>query len=375
MSTPVRSLHTPRRRGLRRAALAAAFVIALACSPEDRDFSDFDGGEAASGGTSGKGGKGGGGSGGTGGQSGQNGESGEAGTGGSSGSAGSKAGNGGSAGQTAGSSGSGGSGAGAGDTGDAGASLGGEGGRPTGAGGAAAGAGGEGNAGGSVGCSPSDPALDPDCDCVGGVVVAKDDDLDGEGSLACGDAPGTDCDDSDESFQQNVCGGCIETLSGTVGAACNGCGTFQCTSSNAITCTTPNPPPRRCLSTTTPELCVDTNWETQPVCGGTTPRCFQGGCVECTPGTFRCEVYAGTSDEIIWRCDATGYWESSWIASCYASSGFHCNATTGTCVTNLMHPRDANFEVIPALGLDPLEYRHGRSTEDVLDSATGFRFG
>jgi hypothetical protein len=354
---------------LRRTALAAAFVIVLACSPEDRDFSDFRG-ETASGGSSGKGGGGSGGGG-------SGGESGETSTGGSSGSAGSKA-SGGSAGETAGSSGAGGSGAVAGDSGDAGASVGGESGRPPGAGGASAGdsgGGGEGNAGGSVGCSPSDPALDPDCDCVDGIVVARDDDNDGAGRLACADAPGTDCDDDDDSFQQNVCGGCVTPLEGTLGGACNGCGTFSCTSSNAIGCTTPTPPPRRCLSTTTPELCVDTNWEAQPVCPIDTPRCLQGGCVECTPGTFRCEVYEGTADEVIWRCDANGYWEDSWIASCYASSGFHCNATTGTCVTTLTHPRDANFEVIPALGLDPLEYRHGRSTEDVLDSATGFRFG
>lgn len=346
-------------------------MIVLACSPEDRDFSDFEAGNAgtsASGGSSGKGGKGGSGTGANGG------ESGETGKGGSSGSAGSEAGAGGGAGQTVGSSGFGGEGAVGGETGEAGA-PGGEGGGPAGAGGAAAGAGGEGNAGGSVGCVLGDPALDPDCDCIDGIVVAKDADVDGAGRIGCEQAPGTDCNDANETFQQNVCGGCLQSLSGTPGAACNGCGTYQCSGVDAIVCSTPNPPPRRCASATTPELCVDANWETLAVCPSATPRCLQGGCVECTPGTFRCEVYAGTSDEIIWRCDATGYWESSWIASCFASSGYHCNATTGTCVTNLMHPRDANFEVIPALGLDPLEYRRGRSTEDVLDSATGFRFG
>lgn len=360
------SSQTPSLRvTFRRASLCAAFVLVLACAAEERDFSTFDGsagdkgsaGESgASGGISGKGGSAG--SGGKGGSSGSSGSSTQAGEGGEPSA---NAGEGGSAGGAAGSAG--GSGAASGEGGVAGEGTGGD-----------AGAGNSGNMSGAGG-SPDCTTEDEDCECVGGVVVARDQDTDGAGALTCEENPGTDCDDLDQGFTRNACGGCTKELSGTLGAACNQCGTLQCTGPNALACTTPNPVPRRCLNTTTPQVCVSTNWESQASCAGALPRCLDGGCVECTPGTFRCEVYAGTDDQIIWRCAASGYWESSWIASCFGSSSEVCNATTGTCVLGMLHPRDASFEVIPALGLDPDEYRHGIPTHEVLDRAAGFRFG
>lgn len=368
------SSQTPSLRvTLRRASLCAAFVLVLACAAEERDFSSFDGSagqtgsagdSGASGGSSGKGGSAGsGGKGGSGGSSG----SAQAGDGGEpSGNAGEGGSAGGGASGTAGAAGGGaasGEGGGAGEGGVAGVGMGGD-----------AGAGNSGNVSGGGG-SPGCTTEDADCECVGGVVVARDRDTDGQGALTCEENPGTDCDDLDQGFTRNACGGCTKDLGGTLGAACNQCGSLQCSGSNALACTTPNPVPRRCLNASTPQVCVSTNWETQAACGGALPRCLDGGCVECTPGTFRCEDYAGSNDQIIWRCAANGYWESSWIASCYGSSSEVCNATTGTCVLGMLHPRDASFEVIPALGLDPDEYRHGIPTHEVLDRATGFRFG
>jgi hypothetical protein len=214
---------------------------------------------------------------------------------------------------------------------------------------------------------------DPDCECVGGVVVARDRDEDGAGAQACEAAPGMDCDDLDQGFIRNACGGCTRPLGGMVGATCNQCGEYRCSGTEAVVCTTPSPPPRSCLNTTTPRVCVATNWQNQSACTGTLPRCLNGVCVECTPGTFRCEDYGSTDDDLLYRCNPNGSW--SWLVSCYGSSSEVCNAATGTCVLGMFHPRDASFEVIPALGFDPDEYRRGVPTGDVLDRVTGFRFG
>ena len=354
------------RVNLRRATLCAAFVLVLACAAEERDFSSFDG-RSSGGSTSGKGGKGGSaGSGGKGGSSGagvsaQGGEAGEVasagGEGGMPGASGASAGSGASS-----------------EGGVGGEATGGESGHgnASGTGATSGSAGADGGSGGSpTECSTDDP----DCECVGGEVVARDRDTDGQGALACDENPGTDCDDLDQGFTRNACGGCTKNLGGTVGATCNQCGTLSCSGTDALVCSTPNPVPRRCLNATTPQVCVSTNWESQASCAGANPRCLEGACVECTPGTFRCEDYPNSDDQIIRRCLADGFWESSWLASCYGSSSEVCNANTGTCVLGMLHPRDASFEVIPALGLDPEEYRRGVPTDEVLERATGFRFG
>lgn len=350
------------RVNLRRATLCAAFVLVLACAAEERDFSSFDGrgsGGSSSGGKGGGAGAGKGGSSGSAGASVQGGDAGEpassAGEGGVAGTAGSSAG----------------SGASSGEGGAAGEASGGESGQGNASGTGAS----SGTDGGSGGAPPGCTTDDPDCECVGGVVVARDRDEDGQGALTCEENPGTDCDDLDQGFIRNACGGCTEDLGGTPGASCNQCGTLSCSGSNALVCSTPNPVPRRCLNTTVPQVCVSTNWESQATCSGANPRCLDGACVECTPGTFRCEDYPQSDDQIIRRCLADGFWESSWLASCYGSSSEVCNANTGTCVLGMLHPRDASFEVIPALGLDPEEYRRGIPTDEVLDRATGFRFG
>lgn len=359
------------RVNLRRASLCAAFVLVLACAAEERDFSSFDGrgsggsssgGKAGNGGGAGTGGKGSSGSAGASVQGGQAGEPASgAGEGGTPGASGSSAG----------------SGAMTGEGGVGGEATGGESGHGNASGTGALGgtSGASGADGGGGGSPPECMTDDPDCECVGGVVVARDRDTDGQGAIACEENPGTDCDDLDQGFTRNACGGCTENLGGTVGATCNQCGTLSCSGMEALVCSTPNPVPRRCLNATTPQVCVATNWESQATCSGATPRCLDGACVECTPGTFRCDNVAGTDDQIIVRCLANGFWESSWLASCYGSSSEVCNANTGTCVLGMLHPRDASFEVIPALGLDPEEYRRGVPTDEVLDRATGFRFG
>jgi hypothetical protein len=240
--------------------------------------------------------------------------------------------------------------------------------------------GGDGGAGGLAGSSGSPDAgdcstSDPDCECVDGVVVAVDKDGDGSGSRFCEEAPGEDCDDDDEFYQHNACGGCTE-LPYALGAVCLQCGIYACNGEDALQCVAPEPAPRRCLNASTPEQCVNGYWVMQTQCSGVTPVCVnQGDCGECVPGTYKCDSVF--NDTVVVACEANGFWQSSWLFSCYASSGQTCDATTGTCKYGMMPlPRDATFEVPPALErfFDP-SADEGRPTRDVLDLASGFRFG
>lgn len=252
-------------------------------------------------------------------------------------------------------------------------------------GGKGPGTGGKGTGGEPVACAGN---KDDDCECVEGELVAKDLDGDGEGTRLCEAAPGLDCDDGDEDFIQNACGGCNKDLGGQVGDACGDCGTLQCDGNSALACRSPDPQPRRCAGAAAPELCVDGNWVAQTACTGSTPVCLNGGCVECNPGApanplpgfanrqFRCDTTTYAPDHIIYRCSDSGFWESSWFMSCLAIDSMGCNAATGTCVQmGLRHMRDPTFDVVPEL-LKGIEGKHlGRPVLDVLDSLLGAHFG
>ncbi len=226
---------------------------------------------------------------------------------------------------------------------------------------------------------------DDDCDCVEGELVAKDLDGDGEGTRLCEAAPGLDCDDGDKDFIQNACGGCTKDLEGQVGDPCGECGVLKCQGDSALVCRSPDPQPRRCSDTNTPERCIDGNWVVQADCSGSKPVCLNGACAQCDPGPpfntlpglsstreYKCENV--NSDSVLYGCTDEGNWE--WRTSCYASSLEVCNAASKGCVTaGLRHPRDKTFDVAPEMLRDVNEKQWGRPVVDVLDSLLGSQFG
>lgn len=340
------------RRLSRGGALCAVVVLAAACSAETRE-----GGLEGTGGSAGSGGVGG--SGGTG--AGSSGAAGSAGNGGSAGQGGA-AGDGGTAGigaagGTGGTSGSGGVGGSAGSAGTSGS-------------GGTAGTGGTGGTGGNP-CGNSDP----DCECDGTAVVAKDGDNDSHGSKDCNANPGDDCDDNDTSFFQNACGGCTKNIGGAPGANCNECGVLQCSGMNAVQCVSPNPAPKRCGNATTPETCVGGSWVAGAQCSGSNPACLNGSCVQCIPGTFRCITFANGQDTAPQKCLPNGTYESSYAGTCFLSSQRRCNAATGTCVHTFFRARDHSLTIPSAIGVDVNAIERGIPTQEVLDRATGFDFG
>jgi hypothetical protein len=245
------------------------------------------------------------------------------------------------------------------------------------------GSGGSGTGGAAPSCAEN---TDPDCECVDGELVAKDVDGDGEGTRLCEAAPGLDCDDGDEDFVRNECGGCIKDLGGQVGDPCGDCGVLRCQGDSALVCRSPEPQPRRCSDHNTPQLCVNGTWVAQADCGGSLPVCLNGACVQCDPGPpinpvslsgkrdHKCGSYH--SDTVLYQCSDGGYWESTWKLSCYASSHEICNAATASCVTaGLRHPRDKTFEVTPEMLKGVEEKQWGRPVLDVFDSLLGSKFG
>ncbi len=272
----------------------------------------------------------------------------------------------GSSGGTAGSGATGGAAAGSGGTAGSGGSAG----STTGGAGGVAGSatGGAGGAGGAA-CTTSDP----DCECVGGKVQAKDADGDGQGSIDCAEAPGTDCDDNDKNYQVNACGGCAK-LAGVPNQLCGQCGTWACDGKEKLKCSVAGPALKRCNSATI-ELCVNGNWVPQSQCTGTTPACLVDKCVQCTPGAFKCSAYGTQGDTVGFKCLTSGSWESSWSVSCLKSKGVTCNVATKSC-TSLLLPQDHSFEILDP-SIKRLEDRLGeglRPTRDVLDLASGFEF-
>ncbi|MGE3673155.1 MAG: hypothetical protein AB7K71_26005 [Polyangiaceae bacterium] len=341
---------TCRRIG-RGGALCAVVVLVAACSAETREK-----GLSGTGGSSGSGGVGG--DGGTGAVGGDAGAAGDGGSAGNAGSAGTGA--------TAGASGSAGT-AGAGGTGATGGTA--------GAGGVAgsAGSGGTSGTGGTAG-SGGNPCgnTDPDCECSGTQIVAKDGDNDQHGSKDCNANPGDDCDDNDTNFVKNACGGCVKNLGGMPGANCNDCGTFQCSGMDALQCVSPNPAPKRCGNATTPETCVSGSWVASAQCTGSKPACYAGACEICAPGTFKCVSYPNGDTGIV-RCDPnTLSWASSGnVLSCFIANGQQCNAATGKCIQVSFLDRDSRFQV-PSLfeEASPRE----ETFQQILDDATRSEF-
>lgn len=243
------------------------------------------------------------------------------------------------------------------------------------------GAGGSGGAGGatvSVTVGPGGAApcetTDPDCECVGGQVVARDADGDLQGSKLCEAAAGADCDDSDAAFVKNECGGCVQAIGGKVGDACAVCGVLQCQGDSALECAAPTPAPRQCANNVV-QVCTGAAWVTEKTCAGATPYCDVGTCVECVHGAFKCGKYG--NDDIVIKCLSNDMWEPSWSLSCKPLQS--CHSSNGTCVGMLFHPRDLDFEVPRLLrgapGLPGAPTAPGLPTRDVLDQALGFAFG
>lgn len=218
--------------------------------------------------------------------------------------------------------------------------------------------------GGAPGCTTDDP----DCECVNDVLAARDVDKDGHGTRLCEASPGDDCDDGDNTFVVNECGGCNKNLGGMVGDACLACGVLGCMGDFGLQCVTPSPVPKQCNGNII-ETCAQGQWTAETTCSDPLPACLNGKCVECTPGKFKCGTVLNTPVSI--PCEPSGSWSSSW-SSCLSSQV--CSAATGKCV-ELFHPRDEDFEV-PRLLRDPMGAQPpGLQTIDVLDLAVGIAFG
>ncbi len=350
-------------KGLSGRALAGSGVCALvalvaACSAEERPRNTGEGGTSGSAGAAGNGGNGG-----------------TAGTAAGSGGVGAT----GASGGTAGVGGIGGTTGGVGGTGGA---AGGTGGTTGGVGGSVGGTGG--NTGGVGGTGGGNPCgtVDPNCECAGTRIVGRDADGDGARSRACLATPGTDCDDNDDTFQQNACGGCGRTLAGTPGQACGQCGAWACSGQEAVVCNPPSPAPLRCSGTTRQLCSAGGNWANHATqCSGSSPACLNGNCVQCSPGTYQC-IDFGNGDTGVVPCLTNGTWYSSWTVSCFGASGWACSSTVGRCCnsttgacTGMLIPRDRDL-VIPeapaqAPSAAPSEYAELIPTADVLSLALG----
>lgn len=215
-----------------------------------------------------------------------------------------------------------------------------------------------------------DPIEDPDCWCVAGVIAARDADGDGQGTRLCQANPGTDCNDADNTFATNGCGGC-ESLPGAVGGPCNVCGVYACNGTGLTCVPSSGAAGRRCLDSTTPQTCVGNGfWDNAAACADV---CYQGNCELCTPGTFQC-VDLGLGSTQVQVCgtlyDSSGSslgigWGS--YDSCIP--GETCNPNNGACTGYLMWPRDDSFDVVPRLE------RGGLRWHDVLNTASDSDYG
>lgn len=243
-----------------------------------------------------------------------------------------------------------------------------------GSGGGGGGGTGTGGAGGGTGTGGAKPCetSDPNCECKDEEVVARDADGDLEGSALCVAAPGDDCDDADALFIKNVCGGCAKDLVGKVGDKCGACGALACVGKASLECDPPAPPPLQCAGNTI-QVCNGAAWVDKMACSDITPACYQGACVQCVPGSFKCGTYKNLP--VVIKCLPNAQWEPSWSVSCTSTQS--CHSSTGKCVS-LFHPRDLDFEVpalLKAQEVPDASDAPGLRTRDLLDLATGFAFG
>jgi hypothetical protein len=219
----------------------------------------------------------------------------------------------------------------------------------------------------SVVCAskPNPTVVDPDCSCVDAVIVARDTDADGQGSRLCEQNPGSDCNDGDETFVTNACGGC-ESLPGAVGATCNVCGVYTCSNGTMVCLPPPGAASHRCLTSTTSQACVGNGfWDDAVACGNV---CYQGNCEVCAPGTFQCLDLGGGSTQVL-TCGADSSSVINWVSYDSCVPGETCNADKGTCTGQLMWPQDRTFDVVPRIE------RGGLRWHDVLNTASDADYG
>ena len=76
-----------------------------------------------------------------------------------------------------------------------------------------------------------------------------------------------------------------------------------------------------------PEQCDGATWQSLGDCDVTVPYCYNGTCLPCQPGTFRC---TGSS---LQECSVTGEWT---LKTACAGVAPVCNARTGSCVETRM---------------------------------------
>jgi hypothetical protein len=200
------------------------------------------------------------------------------------------------------------------------------------------------------------------------VIVARDTDQDGWGTRLCEANPGIDCNDGDNGFITNECGGC-ESLPGAVGEDCNQCGIYAC-QGTALACVANPSAGGHCTNTTTRQTCGSNGfWGNDATCGNV---CYQGNCEACTPGTFTCTFY--TTGDAVSKCvtnagssSSLGIGWTSW-GSCSGAT-LRCNPTNGSCTTGyLFLPRDESFDVVPQL-------HPGLPWHDVLNTASDSDYG
>lgn len=171
---------------------------------------------------------------------------------------------------------------------------------------------GSGGTGGAP-CVTTDPA----CTCVDGKVQAVDADGDQHGSKACAENPGDDCDDADNAFVADACGGCNKDLGAAPGDACNECGTQACQGDLSLACAGPAAPLRQCAGNVV-QLCdAAGKWADETMCASPTPACVAGACGSCTPGTQQC------NGAVVQSCDGSGAWVD----------GVTCGGATPVCLS------------------------------------------
>ncbi len=217
------------------------------------------------------------------------------------------------------------------------------------------------------GAKPDYSVVDPDCRCHAGLIVARDTDEDGQGTRLCEESPGTDCNDGDNSFVTNACGGCAE-LPGTVGADCNQCGAYTCSGTSLVCAPKTGAAGRQCLDSNTRQTCLGTGfWSTGTDCISPTAVCYLGSCESCRPGTFKCDAIGGGS-YLLRECMSTSSLGVHWSSIDSCTPGQTCNANIGQCTGHLLLPRDQDFDVVP-------RQRGGLPWHDVLNTASDSDYG
>lgn len=212
------------------------------------------------------------------------------------------------------------------------------------------------------------PLEDPDCRCADGLIVARDTDGDGAGTMLCEHNAGTDCNDGNSAFITNACGGC-GALPGSVGGDCNQCGVWTCSGGTLVCTPKTGASGQRCLNKTTRQTCVGTGfWGGDADCP---LACYQGNCEKCVPGDFQCVPFNGS--HLLEICITNASIGSSsygigWGSYASCSVNQTCDAENGQCTGHLLLPRDRDFDVLPS-------QREGLPWHELLNTASDSDYG